>query len=38
MEADTGVKSGGHVILNPTVNLVDGGKVPIRPDGTPPAT
>jgi hypothetical protein len=23
-----------HVILNPTVNLLDGGKVRIRPDGT----
>jgi RND family efflux transporter MFP subunit len=27
VEADTGVKSDEHVILNPPVNLVDGGKV-----------
>ncbi len=27
MEVDTGVKAGDQVILNPPVNLVDGGKV-----------
>ncbi|MGC9960221.1 hypothetical protein, partial [Roseiarcus sp.] len=37
-EADTGVKSGEQVILNPPVNLVDGGKVQIRSDATAPAT
>ena len=35
--ADTGVKSGEQVILNPPVNLVDGGKVQIRSDATAPA-
>jgi RND family efflux transporter MFP subunit len=38
VEADTGVKSGEQVILNPPVNLVDGGKVQIRSDATAPAT
>jgi len=38
VEADTGVKSGERVILNPPVNLVDGGKVQIRSDATAPAT
>src|SRR5271167_2963411 len=38
VEADTGVKSGEQVILNPPVNLIDGGKVQIRPDATAPAT
>jgi hypothetical protein len=32
------VKSGERVILNPPVNLVDGGKVQIRSDATAPAT
>src|SRR5271163_3530314 len=32
--ADTGVKSGEQVILNPPVTLVDGGKVRIRSDAT----
>ena len=38
VEADTGVKSGEQVILNPPVTLVDGGKVQIRSDATAPAT
>ena len=38
VEADTGVKSGEHVILNPPVNLIDGGKVQIRSDAPAPAT
>jgi RND family efflux transporter MFP subunit len=38
VEADTGVKSGEQVILNPPVNLVDGGKVQIRSDATASAT
>ena len=37
VEADSGVKSGEQVILNPPVNLVDRGKVQIRPDATAPA-
>jgi RND family efflux transporter MFP subunit len=37
VEADTGVKSDEHVILNPPVNLVDGGKVQIRSDAKAPA-
>jgi RND family efflux transporter MFP subunit len=32
--ADTGVKPGEQVILNPPVTLVDGGKVQIRSDAT----
>jgi RND family efflux transporter MFP subunit len=32
VEADAGVKAGEHVILNPPVNLVDGGKVQLRAD------
>src|SRR5208282_2176782 len=38
VEADAGVNSGEQVILNPPVNLVDGGKVQIRSDATAPAT
>ena len=38
VEADTGVKSGEQVILNPPVNLVDGGKVQIRAGATAPVT
>jgi RND family efflux transporter MFP subunit len=30
VEVDTGVKAGDQVILNPPVNLVDGGKVQVR--------
>jgi RND family efflux transporter MFP subunit len=37
VEADAGVRSGERVILNPPVNLVDGGKVQLRSDATPPA-
>jgi RND family efflux transporter MFP subunit len=32
IEVDSGVKPGDQVILNPPVNLVDGGEVTIRPD------
>ena len=32
--ADTGVKSGEQVVLNPPVTLVDGDKVQIRSDAT----
>jgi RND family efflux transporter MFP subunit len=38
VEADAGVRSGDRVILNPPVNLVDGGKVQIRSDAAAPAT
>ena len=38
VEADAGVMSGDRVILNPPVNLVDGGQVQIRPDAPAPAT
>jgi RND family efflux transporter MFP subunit len=38
VEADDGVSSGEHVILNPPVNLTNGGKVQIRSDATAPST
>jgi hypothetical protein len=38
VEADAGVRFGEQVILNPPVNLVDGGKVQLRSDATAPAT
>jgi hypothetical protein len=38
VEADAGVSSGEHVILNPPVNLTNGGKVQIRSDATAPST
>jgi RND family efflux transporter MFP subunit len=38
VEADNGVSSGEQVILNPPVNLVNGGKVQIRSDATAPST
>src|SRR5580704_1697834 len=34
VEADAGVKSGEQVILNPRVNLVNGGEVQIRSEAT----
>jgi len=34
VEADTGVRAGEHVILNPPVTLADGSKVQVRPDAT----
>ena len=37
VETDAGVRSGEQVILNPPVNLVDGGKVELRADATAPA-
>jgi RND family efflux transporter MFP subunit len=37
VEADAGVRSGEHVVLNPPVTLVDGEKVRIRSDATAPA-
>ena len=37
VEADAGVRSGEHVILNPPVTLVDGGKVQLRSDTSAPA-
>jgi RND family efflux transporter MFP subunit len=37
VEADAGVRSGEHVVLNPPVTLVDGEKVRIRSDTTAPA-
>jgi multidrug efflux pump subunit AcrA (membrane-fusion protein) len=37
VEADAGVRSGEHVVLNPPVTLVDGEKVQIRFDATAPA-
>ena len=30
LEVDSGIKAGDQVILNPPVNLVDGGRVQIR--------
>jgi RND family efflux transporter MFP subunit len=38
VEADDGVSSGEHVILNPPVNLTNGGKVQIRSNATAPST
>jgi RND family efflux transporter MFP subunit len=38
VEADAGVRSGDRVILNPPVNLVDGGKVQLRSNATAPAS
>ena len=38
VEADTGVKSGEQVILNPPVTLGDGAMVQIHSDVRPPAT
>jgi RND family efflux transporter MFP subunit len=38
VEADNGVSSGEQVILNPPVNLINGGKVQIRSDATAPST
>jgi RND family efflux transporter MFP subunit len=38
VEADDGVSSGEHVILNPPVNLTNGGKVQIRSDAMAPST
>jgi RND family efflux transporter MFP subunit len=38
VEADAGVRSDDRVILNPPVNLVDGGKVQLRSNATAPAT
>jgi RND family efflux transporter MFP subunit len=38
VEADNGVSSGEHVILNPPVNLINSGKVQIRSDATGPST
>ena len=38
VEADDGVSSGEHVILNPPVNLTNGGKVQICCDATAPST
>jgi RND family efflux transporter MFP subunit len=35
VEVDSGVKAGDQVILNPPVNLVDGGKVQPRPAAAP---
>jgi RND family efflux transporter MFP subunit len=32
VEVDTGVKAGDQVILNPPINLVDGGRVQVRTD------
>ena len=37
VEADAGVRPGEQVILHPPVDLVDGGKVLLRPNPTPPA-
>jgi RND family efflux transporter MFP subunit len=37
VEADAGVKSGEHVILNPPLTLVDGDKVQLRSDTPAPA-
>jgi hypothetical protein len=37
VEADAGVKPGEHVILNPPVTLVNGGKVQLRSDTPAPA-
>ena len=34
VEVDTGIKAGDQVILNPPVNLVDGGKVQARAEDT----
>jgi len=34
VEADAGVRSGEQVILNPPVNLVNGGKIQIRSEAT----
>ena len=33
VEVDSGVKAGDQVILNPPVNLADGGKVQVRTEG-----
>jgi RND family efflux transporter MFP subunit len=32
LEVDSGIRAGDQVILNPPVNLADGGKVQIRPE------
>ena len=37
VEANAGVRPGEQVILNPPVNLVDGGKVQLRTDASPQA-
>ncbi|HEY4857959.1 MAG TPA: efflux RND transporter periplasmic adaptor subunit, partial [Xanthobacteraceae bacterium] len=34
VEVDAGIKAGDQVILNPPVNLVDGGKVQARAEDT----
>jgi hypothetical protein len=34
LDVATGVKAGDQVIINPPVNLVDGGKVQVRTDAT----
>jgi RND family efflux transporter MFP subunit len=34
VEVDTGIKTGDQVIINPPVNLVDGGKVQARAEDT----
>jgi hypothetical protein len=36
VEVDSGIKAGDQVILNPPVNLVDGGKVQPRPEAAAP--
>ena len=33
VEVDTGIRAGDQVIINPPVNLIDGGKVKVRLEG-----